>query len=209
MNTFIPLVLKNAGLKEGDVGLINVADGAFLSCLQGVGGTVGMLGGLDGKSAEIRASGGAPPVTFAYSSNRVTQVSYCIVAAKDTVATSPDLVRRFVSDTIRSYKVAEAEPQGARVTGPRIGIMFQDSTLVPWRTVEGNIALQLEMRGLDPTTHSGRIQHLMRAVRLYDFAARYLHKLSGGMQQRAAFCQALVHEPPRPSSTSHWAGSAR
>jgi NitT/TauT family transport system ATP-binding protein len=73
--------------------------------------------------------------------------------------------------------------------------MFQDNTLVPWRAVEGNIALQLELRGLDPKAHKTRIDELLRSVRLEGFAHRMPHELSGGMQQRAAFCQALVHEP--------------
>jgi NitT/TauT family transport system ATP-binding protein len=86
---------------------------------------------------------------------------------------------------------------GDRVAKPRtdIGIMFQDNTLVPWRTVEGNVALQLEMRGLDPKAHAGRIRELLRSVKLEAFAGRRPYELSGGMQQRAAFCQALVHDP--------------
>jgi NitT/TauT family transport system ATP-binding protein len=86
---------------------------------------------------------------------------------------------------------------GKRVCGPQtdIGIMFQDNTLVPWRTVEGNVALQLEMRGLRPAAHAARISDLLRSVHLDGFGARYPHELSGGMQQRAAFCQALVHDP--------------
>ncbi len=76
-----------------------------------------------------------------------------------------------------------------------IGIMFQDNTLVPWRHVEGNIALQLELRGLDPREYRNRISDLLKSVRLEGFERRMPYELSGGMQQRAAFCQALVHEP--------------
>jgi NitT/TauT family transport system ATP-binding protein len=91
----------------------------------------------------------------------------------------------------------EIEVNGERVLKPRtdIGIMFQDNTLVPWRAVEGNIALQLELRGLDPEAYKARIDALLKSVRLEGFAHRMPHELSGGMQQRAAFCQALVHEP--------------
>jgi NitT/TauT family transport system ATP-binding protein len=84
-----------------------------------------------------------------------------------------------------------------KVTRPRtdIGIMFQDNTLVPWRHVEGNIALQLELRGLDPGAYRAKIADLLKSVRLEGFERRMPYELSGGMQQRAAFCQALVHEP--------------
>jgi len=91
----------------------------------------------------------------------------------------------------------EIRVNGERVTRPRtdIGIMFQDNTLVPWRNVEENIALQLELRGHDPRAHQTRIDALLKSVRLEGFEQRMPYELSGGMQQRAAFCQALVHEP--------------
>ena len=83
------------------------------------------------------------------------------------------------------------------VTGPQtdIGIMFQDNTLVPWRSVRGNIELQLEMRGIVPSTETEKIDALLRAVQMEDFADRFPYELSGGMQQRAAFCQAMIHNP--------------
>jgi NitT/TauT family transport system ATP-binding protein len=84
-------------------------------------------------------------------------------------------------------------PVGEPVTD--IGIMFQDNTLVPWRTVRGNIELQLDLRGLSPVDHAGAVDALLASVRLTDFQNRYPHELSGGMQQRAAFCQAMVHHP--------------
>ena len=86
---------------------------------------------------------------------------------------------------------------GTEVKGPRtdIGIMFQDSTLVPWRTVRGNVELQLEMRGIPTSELSERVTTLLKSVHLEDFSDRLPFELSGGMQQRAAFCQAMVHEP--------------
>lgn len=114
VNTFFPIVLANAGLAEGDVKIINVADGALVSSyLQKAGDAVGMLGGLDDKPAEIKANGGAQPVAFPYSSFGVNQVGYCIVANKDTIAKNPDLVKRFMQATIKSYKEAEKNPEAA------------------------------------------------------------------------------------------------
>ncbi len=86
---------------------------------------------------------------------------------------------------------------GELVDAPRtdIGIMFQDNTLVPWRTVRGNIELQLELRGLEPQHYGERIRDLVTSVHLEGFEERRPYELSGGMQQRAAFCQAMVHEP--------------
>ncbi len=76
-----------------------------------------------------------------------------------------------------------------------IGIMFQDNTLVPWRDVRSNIELQLELRSLPLKDYAAQIDDLLRSVHLEDFANRYPHELSGGMQQRAAFCQAMIHNP--------------
>jgi NitT/TauT family transport system ATP-binding protein len=86
---------------------------------------------------------------------------------------------------------------GELVEAPRtdIGIMFQDNTLVPWRSVQGNIELQLELRSLNPQSYGERIRELVKWVHLEGFENRRPFELSGGMQQRAAFCQAMVHEP--------------
>jgi NitT/TauT family transport system substrate-binding protein len=114
VNTFFPLVLKNGGLTEGDVKITNVPDGALVSSyLQGAGGSVGILGGLDNKPAEIKANGGAQPVTFPYSDFGVNQVGYCIVTNTETLKNNPDLVKRFVEATLKSYKEAEANPDAA------------------------------------------------------------------------------------------------
>jgi NitT/TauT family transport system substrate-binding protein len=114
VNTFFPLVLKNAGLAKDDVKITNVPEGALVSSyLQGAGGAVGMLGGLDDKPAEIKANGGAEPIGFAYSDYGVNQIGYCIVANTKTVAEKPDLVKRFVAATVRSYKATEADPKAA------------------------------------------------------------------------------------------------
>jgi NitT/TauT family transport system substrate-binding protein len=114
VNTFFPLVLKNAGVPADSVHVVNVAEGALVTgYLNGTGGAVGMLGGLDDKPSEIKAAGGAAPVEFAYSDYGINQVGYCIVANTATVAKDPDLVKRFVAATIESYKATEADPKAA------------------------------------------------------------------------------------------------
>jgi NitT/TauT family transport system ATP-binding protein len=91
----------------------------------------------------------------------------------------------------------EIRIDGKTVAEPQtdIGIMFQDNTLVPWRTVRGNVELQLELRGLSIATAAERIDRLLSSVHLSGFENRLPFELSGGMQQRAAFCQTLVHRP--------------
>ena len=114
VNTFFPIVLANAGLTDADVKLTNVPDGALVSSyLQGAGESVGILGGLDDKPAEIEANGGAAPVTFPYSDYGVNQVGYCIATNTETLKNNPDLVKRFMEATIKSYEAAEADPDAA------------------------------------------------------------------------------------------------
>jgi NitT/TauT family transport system substrate-binding protein len=114
VNTFFPLVLKTAGLAPSDVKLINVPESALVSgYIQGSGGAVGILGGLDDKPAEIKAAGGPAPIGFPYSESGVNQVGYCIVSTRKTVDSNPELVKRFVQATIKSYKEAEANPETA------------------------------------------------------------------------------------------------
>jgi NitT/TauT family transport system substrate-binding protein len=138
VNTFFPIVLKNAGLEEGDISVTNVPDGALVSSyLQGAGGSVGMLGGLDDKPAEIKAAGGASPVTFPYSDSGVNQVGYCIVAHAETVKSNPDLVKRFLAATMRAYKEAEANPDAAIASMADIvgGSMAEDAGKAQARAV--------------------------------------------------------------------------
>jgi NitT/TauT family transport system substrate-binding protein len=138
VNTFFPLVLKNAGLAESDVTITNVPDGALVSSyLQSAGGAVGILGGLDDKPAEIKANGGAEPVAFPYSDYGVNQVGYCIVAHKDTVAKNPDLVKRFVAATIAAYEETEKNPDAAVASMADIvgGSMAEDAGKAQARAV--------------------------------------------------------------------------
>lgn len=87
---------------------------------------------------------------------------------------------------------------GRRVAGPQtdIGIMFQGNVLVDWRDVLGNVLLQIEMRGLSRKQYEPRARELLASVGLQDFLHRRPYELSGGMQQRTAFCRALIHDPP-------------
>jgi NitT/TauT family transport system ATP-binding protein len=78
---------------------------------------------------------------------------------------------------------------------PNVGMVFQRATLLPWRNVVGNIALQLEMRGLSPARHEARLQELIALTGLGGFEKALPHELSGGMQQRVSLCRALIHDP--------------
>ena len=85
----------------------------------------------------------------------------------------------------------------------RIGMAFQNPTMLPWLTVEQNVMLPLkivqpfraEFRRQRRTGFRDKVHALLAQVGLAGFAARYPWQLSGGMLQRANLCRALVHEP--------------
>lgn len=82
-----------------------------------------------------------------------------------------------------------------RAGNPRIGVAFQQPTLLRWRTVWDNVILPSKIMGrLDRTTRE-RAEELLELTGLGAFKKHYPHELSGGMQQRAAIARALVGEP--------------
>ncbi|MBC9004137.1 ABC transporter ATP-binding protein [Micromonospora aurantiaca (nom. illeg.)] len=78
---------------------------------------------------------------------------------------------------------------------PEVGMVFQAPTLLPWRTIFDNVMVPAEIQKLDPRRHRERAQQLLEMVGLNGFEQKYPHELSGGMQQRAGICRALVHDP--------------
>lgn len=87
--------------------------------------------------------------------------------------------------------------RGRRLSAPtrEIGMVFQEYSLLPWRTVLDNVALGPELGG-HPRSHCITIaRKYLELVGLQDFAGSYPHELSGGMQQRAAIARALANNP--------------
>jgi NitT/TauT family transport system ATP-binding protein len=88
---------------------------------------------------------------------------------------------------------------GKPVVGPRpdIGMMFQQATLLPWKTTIENIVLPIEMREGRAAARAARnrAMDLLTLVGLGDFADVYPGELSGGMAQRASICRMLVSDP--------------
>lgn len=76
-----------------------------------------------------------------------------------------------------------------------IGMVFQQPVLLPWRNVEANCALLLEIAGVPAAESKARIAETLAVVGLQDFAASYPHQLSGGMRQRASIARALCLDP--------------
>lgn len=80
-------------------------------------------------------------------------------------------------------------------TSSNLGIVFQDPSLLPWRTVTRNVELGLELRGIDKGERRRIAEHYLDSVGLSGFGDKYPHQLSGGMKQRAGIARALANEP--------------
>jgi NitT/TauT family transport system ATP-binding protein len=77
----------------------------------------------------------------------------------------------------------------------RVGYVFQKDTVFPWRTVERNIALGLEYRGLPAAERARRVAEVIRLAGLEGFEQAFPATLSGGMRQRVALMRTLVVQP--------------
>jgi NitT/TauT family transport system ATP-binding protein len=86
---------------------------------------------------------------------------------------------------------------GAEVRGPHkaIGMVFQEESTFPWRTVLENVAFPLEVAGVSRAERRKRARHFIALVGLAGFENRYPSELSGGMRQRVAIARTLAFEP--------------
>jgi NitT/TauT family transport system ATP-binding protein len=76
-----------------------------------------------------------------------------------------------------------------------LGLVFQTHNMLPWETVERNLRLAAEVRGLPREEIDGRVAQMLDVLGLAGFRTAYPHELSGGMRQRAALGQTLVLRP--------------
>ena len=105
---------------------------------------------------------------------------------------------RVIADLERAtggaIEVNGTSPEAARLARA-YGYVFQSASLFPWRRIGENVALPLEIMGLDRATRRERVARNLELVELAGFEDKYPHQLSGGMQQRASIARALAVEP--------------
>jgi NitT/TauT family transport system ATP-binding protein len=77
----------------------------------------------------------------------------------------------------------------------RVGLVFQEPRLLPWRKLLDNVAFPLQLAGVDATERRERARSLLELVGVSAFADAYPSQLSGGMRQRAAMARALARDP--------------
>ncbi|MHA6484565.1 ABC transporter ATP-binding protein [Paenibacillus sp. strain BS8-2] len=91
-------------------------------------------------------------------------------------------------------EAGEIRIEGHETTGQRghVAYMPQQASLLPWRTVAGNIETALAIAGVDKKRAKAQAQEWLARLGLADYAGEYPHVLSGGMQQRVSFLRALL-----------------
>jgi NitT/TauT family transport system ATP-binding protein len=91
--------------------------------------------------------------------------------------------------------LTQATDGAVQVQTRKIGYVFQDPTLLPWRTVQGNVELFAELRGLPKGERRRRADDAIALVGLSEFAGHRPRALSGGMRMRVSLARSLTLEP--------------
>jgi NitT/TauT family transport system ATP-binding protein len=98
---------------------------------------------------------------------------------------------------LESLSAGRIDIGGDAVDGPRreIGIIFQDATLLPWKSALDNILFPIDIAHQRRADYLPRAEELLRSTGLEDAALRKPAQLSGGMRQRVSICRALIGDP--------------
>ncbi|MGX9576070.1 MULTISPECIES: choline ABC transporter ATP-binding protein [unclassified Mesorhizobium] len=102
-----------------------------------------------------------------------------------------------VKDGDRMVDVATCDAATLRhIRQTRVAMVFQQFGLLPWRTVAENVGFGLELSGVPDAERKARVERQLKLVGLDQWASKYAHELSGGMQQRVGLARAFATEAP-------------
>jgi glycine betaine/proline transport system ATP-binding protein len=103
----------------------------------------------------------------------------------------------FVKAGDRTVDVAHCDADTLRgIRQKNVAMVFQQFALLPWRTVEQNVGLGLELAGMPEAERKQKVDRQLKLVGLDQWAKKYAHELSGGMQQRVGLARAFATEAP-------------
>ncbi len=102
-----------------------------------------------------------------------------------------------VKDGARMVDVVSCDESTLRhIRQKQVAMVFQQFALLPWRTVRENAGLGLELAGVPDTERNTRVDKQLKLVGLEQWANKYVHELSGGMQQRVGLARAFATDAP-------------
>jgi glycine betaine/proline transport system ATP-binding protein len=103
----------------------------------------------------------------------------------------------FVNTGGKTVDVANCDAETLRgIRQKNVAMVFQQFALLPWRTVEQNVGLGLELAGMPDAERKQKVDRQLKLVGLDQWAKKYAHELSGGMQQRVGLARAFATEAP-------------
>ena len=103
----------------------------------------------------------------------------------------------FVNTGDKTVDVATCDDETLRsLRQHNVAMVFQQFALLPWRTVEQNVGLGLELAGMPEAERKEKVDRQLKLVGLEQWATKYAHELSGGMQQRVGLARAFATEAP-------------
>jgi NitT/TauT family transport system ATP-binding protein len=149
---------------------------------------------IRGLSKTFRAEGAEGVTALRNINCSISQGSFVTVVGPSGCGKST-LLRIIAGLLDYSEGVVSLDDQAIHGTRRDIGVVFQSSILLPWRTVLQNVMLPAEILGLDLDDARARAMQLLHLVRLDGFENKMPLTLSGGMQQRASIARALLHDP--------------
>jgi NitT/TauT family transport system ATP-binding protein len=141
----------------------------------------------------VRDDGAAVQVLDGVSLEIATGSFVCLVGRSGSgKSTILNMIAGLIEPSSGAITFADGSTKKPRLD---VGYMTQKETLLPWRDVLRNVAMPLEVRGVDKATREARATELIRVVGLAGAEKRYPRELSGGMARRASLARMLASDP--------------
>ena len=133
-------------------------------------------------------------MTFPDGTHAVDDVSFDVAAGEFVTVVGPSGCGK--STLLRIASGLENATTGfVSIDRSSIGYVFQDATLLPWRTVQRNVELNAELQGMDKATRQAEARKAIELVNLVGHEKKYPKQLSGGMKMRCSLARSLVLRP--------------
>lgn len=146
------------------------------------------------EDAPVRLSFDSVSMTFPDGTKALEDVSFSVSAGEFVTVVGPSGCGKSTLLRIASGLTVNTEGNCA-VNRESLGYVFQDATLLPWRTVRRNVELNAELQGMDKADRRAKAAEAIELVGLTGHETKYPKQLSGGMKMRTSLARSLVLKP--------------